>query len=68
MKIDDVRLIALGMGIKPGKLSKADLIRSIQLGEGNFDCFSSATQGECDQTGCRWREDCFLSTRTGEIS
>ena len=47
------------MGIKPGKLKKADLIHAIQRKEGNFDCFATAHEGQCDQVNCVWRIDCF---------
>ena len=59
MKMEEVRNIAKSRGTQPGKLLKADLIKSIQANEGNFDCFASASSGECDQAGCLWREDCF---------
>jgi len=57
MKIEAVRSIAKSHSINPGKLSKTELIKSIQTKEGNFDCFSTACGGECDQGGCSWRED-----------
>ncbi len=59
MKIEDIRKLARAIGIKPGKLNKAQLIHSIQRQEGNFDCFGSAVGGECDQHACGWREDCL---------
>lgn len=59
MKMEEIRSIAKLHGINPAKLSKADLIRSIQISEGNFDCFATACNGECDQAGCLWREDCL---------
>lgn len=62
MKMDDIRIIARNAGIKPGKLNKTQLVRSIQLTEGNFDCFATATNGECDQWACIWREDCFTTS------
>lgn len=65
MKLDQVRTIAKSQGIHPGKLSKSELIKSIQIKEGNFDCFSSASNGECDQMDCVWREDCFDSAHRG---
>lgn len=64
MKIDDIRSVAKSHSITTGKLSKTELIKSIQISEGNFDCFSTAHGGECDQAGCRWREDCFTAART----
>lgn len=63
MKLEEVRAIAKLHSIKPGKSSKADLIRSIQAVEGNFDCFATACNGICDQAGCSWREDCLTSDR-----
>lgn len=59
MKLDQVRAIAKSHGISPGKQPKADLIKSIQINEGNLDCFASAASSECNQADCLWREDCF---------
>jgi len=58
MNMKEIRLIAKTQGIKPLKRTKADLIRSIQLHEGNFDCFASARQPLCNETLCLWRDDC----------
>lgn len=68
MKIGDIRAIAKSRGIPTGKQTKAELIKSIQLGEGNFDCFSSAASGECDQVGCSWRDECFDAAQKGKPS
>ena len=38
--------------------SIANLIRKIQLAEGNFDCFATG-RSNCEQTACRWRKDCM---------
>jgi hypothetical protein len=65
MKLDQVRVVAKSLGVNPGKLAKAELIKSIQLAEGNFDCFASAMNGACNQMGCVWREDCFDTARKG---
>ena len=65
MKIDEVRTIAKARGIHPGKILKSELIKSIQVSEGNFDCFASAGNGECDQVSCVWREDCFGAAQRG---
>ena len=59
MKLDQVRTIAKARGIQPGKLSKAELIKSIQTDEGNFNCYSTAASSDCDQVNCLWREDCL---------
>lgn len=63
MKLEDVRGIAKSRGVHPGKLSKINLIKILQRKEGNFDCFATAFSGECDQTGCLWREDCFATMK-----
>jgi len=59
MNMKEIRTMAKQQGIKPLKRTKAALVRSIQLNEGNFDCFATASAGECNQTGCLWREDCL---------
>lgn len=70
MKLEEVRTIAKSHRIKPGHLSKTELIKTIQSGEGNFDCFATAYDGECDQVDCLWPEDCFASAHLhkGELS
>ena len=60
MKMVDVQKMAKGMGMKPGKMRKAELIKTIQEKEGNFVCYQT-TQGNCDQTDCCWRDDCLTN-------
>lgn len=59
MNMQEIRVLAKDLGIKYSRMKKAELIKTIQLTEGNFGCFSTAITGECDQTGCLWREDCL---------
>ncbi len=61
MHIQTVRSIAKEHGIKAGRMTKANIIRTIQRAEGNFDCFSTAIDGYCDQMRCAWRDDCLGS-------
>ena len=68
MKIQRVREIARERGLQSGKAEKEELIKAIQRQEGNFDCFATAYDGVCDQTGCLWREDCFAAARSGKNS
>jgi hypothetical protein len=63
MNIKEITRIAKSRGIKPSKLNKSSLIRTIQLQEGNFDCFGSAYIGECNQHQCSWRNDCLGQER-----
>jgi hypothetical protein len=59
MNMQDIRAIAQEQGIRPGRTTKVDLVRRIQRSEGNFDCFATAAEQDCDQSGCLWRADCF---------
>jgi len=63
MNMQEIRVMAKDFGIKTSRMSKAALIQNIQLSEGNFGCFSSATNAECDQVKCLWREDCFSAAK-----
>ena len=59
MHIQTIRTIAKQHGIKVSRMGKANIIRSIQRSEGNYDCFGSALDGHCDQQRCSWRDDCL---------
>jgi ribulose kinase len=63
MKMQDIRKIAKEIGLKSGKLSKTLLVKQIQVSEGNFDCFASASNDYCDQKNCIWQEDCLNLAR-----
>jgi len=63
MHIQTIRSIAKERGIKAGRMTKADMIRTIQRTEGNFDCFATAFDGVCDQLQCTWRDDCLSSSK-----
>lgn len=58
MKMPEIRSKAQRLGIKPGKMNKSDLIRAIQMQEGNTPCFGT-TMSPCDQEACCWRADCL---------
>ena len=59
MNLKEIKDMAKSQGIKVGNMKKESIIRSIQLAEGNFDCFGSAITGECNQMNCIWRGDCL---------
>jgi len=63
MKMQEIREVAKAIGIKTGRMNKLKLIHTIQLSEGNFNCFASAAEGECDQALCAWRTDCFPAAK-----
>ena len=58
MTVKEIQGIAKKMGLKAGKMRKADLVRSIQMAEGNTPCFQTDAANSCDQVGCLWRSDC----------
>ena len=58
MRLSEIEKKARALGIKDTwKLSKKDLIKTIQRKEGNFDCYGTS-QSFCDQLGCCWMSDC----------
>jgi len=59
MKMQEVRKIAREWGVKTARVTKAEIIRRIQISEGNFPCFGTAATGICDQPACLWRDDCL---------
>lgn len=63
MNIQEVRDMAKELGIKTSRMSKMNLVKAIQLSEGNFSCFASAVDGDCDQMKCIWRDDCFAEAK-----
>lgn len=65
MVMQEIRDIARENGIKPGRMSKIDLVRTIQQMEGNYACFSTTVSSECGQAGCLWRDDCLTADKKG---
>jgi hypothetical protein len=63
MNMQDIRERAKGVGIKPSRMTKVELVKAIQLSEGNFSCFATAVDNECDQLNCIWRDDCFAAAK-----
>ena len=59
MVVKEIKAIAKKMGISVGKMKKADLIRTIQITEGNTPCFQTGVMETCGQDNCCWRADCM---------
>ncbi|MEI7671156.1 MAG: SAP domain-containing protein [Syntrophales bacterium] len=57
MKMQEIRVIAkkMGVNIKVGR-SKNEIIRDIQIKEGNSPCYG--TKDECEYN-CLWKPDCL---------
>lgn len=66
MNLQEIRSLARRQGVTPRNLNKRELIRLIQLTEGNFDCFATAFDGSCDQQDCLWRKDCFMASKKAQ--
>lgn len=58
MNMNEIREIARQLNLKSGKANKAELVRAIQLAEGNVPCFNSNNSSGCGQFNCLWRQDC----------
>lgn len=58
MKLEQIKEIAKQHDIKVGKLKKSELVRAIQVAEGNNACFESGQAAKCGQEECLWRPDC----------
>jgi hypothetical protein len=58
MKIQDIKDIAKKHNVTAGKMKKTDLIRAIQVAEGNKACFATSSIQTCGQMTCLWSTDC----------
>jgi hypothetical protein len=69
MNMQEIREIARQRGLsRTGRVTRLQLIRNIQSAEGNFPCFATALQAQCDQAGCLWQQDCFNTARKATAS
>lgn len=59
MNVKEIRDKARVVGVKNySKFKKADLIRAIQVQEGNSPCFLEIK--DCWEFHCLWRDDCQI--------
>lgn len=58
MNMNQIKAIAAKFDIKPGRMKKVELVRAIQLAEGNPQCFGTDRILDCPELDCCWREDC----------
>ncbi|MHB8066572.1 MAG: Rho termination factor N-terminal domain-containing protein [Desulfobaccales bacterium] len=62
MTLSQIRGKARGLGVKScSRLRKTELIRAIQLKEGNLPCYRAISA--CQQHDCLWQPDCAIRTR-----
>ena len=57
MNLSEIQQIARDKGINPVDKWKVDLIREIQIKEGNEPCYGTKFL-KCDNLNCLWRKDC----------
>lgn len=58
MTFEKIRNIARELGIKVVGVKKADIVRAIQLREGNQPCFATGRAADCGQPNCLWIRIC----------
>jgi len=58
MKMTELRKKGKLLGIRPGKMKKAEVVHSIQEAEGYRPCFGTSG-GECNNTDCCFMKDCL---------
>ncbi len=58
MNLKGVKEKALELGIKIGKMKKAEAVHAIQEAEGNEPCYCTGMAETCGQESCCFREDC----------
>lgn len=59
MEMTDVQNKAKTLGIRINNFKKADLIRKIQIKEGNPPCYQIHGRS-CDKQDCCWRKECRI--------
>jgi hypothetical protein len=59
MTVKEIQSIARKLGIKVARQKKAELIKEIQIAEGNTDCFGKGFEIDCGEIDCLWRSDCM---------
>lgn len=60
MTLVEVKAVAKKNKVKIGKLKKAELIKAIQIAEGNSPCFKAEFSSTCALQNCLWRSDCVV--------
>ena len=59
MTLVEIKAIAKKKKVKIGKLKKDELIKAIQIAEGNSPCFKASFAPNCAIQNCLWRSDCL---------
>ena len=63
MKMGEIKKMAKALGLNiTSEMKKADIIKAIQIKEGNFGCFGTV-RDYCDQERCLFRKDCLVLSK-----
>ena len=66
MKLEEINRIALLKNINPCGKQKWEVIRLLQIAEGNEPCYGTQ-HFECQHSDCVWRDDCLGKVRIIEV-
>ena len=58
MTYEQIKEIARERGIRIAGVKKVDVVRAIQVQEGNEPCFATGRASECSQMHCLWLKAC----------
>lgn len=58
MTLTEIKAIAKKKKVVIGKLKKEELIKAVQVAEGNSPCFKASFAPSCAVMNCLWRSDC----------
>ncbi|HEX9078260.1 MAG TPA: SAP domain-containing protein [Desulfuromonadaceae bacterium] len=58
MTFAEIKDIARERGVRIAGMKKAEIVRAIQLKEGNEPCFATGRAAECGQARCLWVKAC----------
>ena len=59
MKLEEIKKLAQGIGIRTFGSKKKDLIRAIQKAENNIECYGTKRMEHCQEKACLWKRDCI---------
>lgn len=59
MRFQDIQKMAKGLGVKPYRMKKVEMIRAIQDAENSVPCYGTKRVNDCGEPQCLWRNDCL---------
>lgn len=65
MRFQEIQKMAKGLGLKPYRMKKMELIHAIQGVERNIPCFGTQRVYNCQEEECLWRADCIKLNGNG---